>query len=54
MSNSLGNIAVRDQRQPGWFFVDNEIIDKYASQIGAYGWPSILSSAGIAEIRPSR
>src|SRR5216683_3128696 len=35
--NGLGNIAVRDQREPGWFFVDNEIIDKYARQIGAYG-----------------
>ncbi len=35
--NGLANIAVRDQREPGWFFVDNEIIDKYASQIGAYG-----------------
>lgn len=33
----LGNIIVRDQRQPGWFYVDNEILDRYAGQIGAYG-----------------
>jgi hypothetical protein len=30
-------LAVRDQRQPGWFFVDNEVIDRFAGQIGAYG-----------------
>jgi hypothetical protein len=29
--------VVRDQRQPGWFFVDNELIDKFGKQLGAYG-----------------
>jgi hypothetical protein len=29
--------SVRDQRQPGWFFVDNELIDNYAHSLGAYG-----------------
>jgi DNA-binding transcriptional MocR family regulator len=29
--------AVRDQREPGWFFVDNEILDRYGSDLGAYG-----------------
>jgi hypothetical protein len=28
---------VRDQREPGWFFVDNELVDKYGVRIGAYG-----------------
>ncbi len=28
---------VRDQRRQGWFSVDNEIVDNYAGQIGAYG-----------------
>jgi len=28
---------IRDQRRQGWFSVDNEIVDNYASQIGAYG-----------------
>jgi hypothetical protein len=28
---------VRDQRQWGWYFVDNEIIDKYGPELGAYG-----------------
>jgi hypothetical protein len=35
--NQPSLFAVRDQRQPGWFFVDNEIVDRYGSQIGAYG-----------------
>jgi hypothetical protein len=34
MSDSL---AIRDQRQPGWYFVDNEIIDQHGRQLGAYG-----------------
>ena len=29
--------VVRDQREPGWFFVDNEIVDKYGARLGAYG-----------------
>lgn len=29
--------AVRNQRQPGWFFIDNEIVDKYGARLGAYG-----------------
>jgi hypothetical protein len=28
---------VRDQREAGWFYTDNEIIDIYGSRIGAYG-----------------
>jgi hypothetical protein len=35
--NTLESLSIRDQRQPGWFFVDNEIIDKYGAQLGAYG-----------------
>jgi hypothetical protein len=35
--SALENFIVRDQREPGWFFVDNEIIDRYANEIGAYG-----------------
>jgi len=31
------SLSIRDQRQPGWFFVDNEIIDKCGPQLGAYG-----------------
>ena len=31
------SFAVRDQRQPGWFFVDNELVDKYGARLGAYG-----------------
>jgi len=30
-------IEIRDIRQPGWFFVDNEIIDVYGKEIGVYG-----------------
>jgi len=44
----------RDQRQPGWFFVDNEIIDKYTSRIGAYGVRCTVSSAGVVTTRPSK
>jgi hypothetical protein len=29
--------VVRDQREPGWFFVDNEIVDKFGARLGAYG-----------------
>lgn len=29
--------SVRDQREPGWFFIDNEIVDKYGVRLGAYG-----------------
>ncbi len=29
--------VVRDQRRDGWFSVDNEIIDKFGTQLGAYG-----------------
>jgi hypothetical protein len=35
--SQLGLFTVRDIRQPGWFFVDNEIVDRYGSRIGAYG-----------------
>jgi len=28
---------VRDQREPGWFYIDNEIIDFYGPRIDAYG-----------------
>lgn len=34
---SSENLAIRDQRQPGWFFVDNEVIDQYSQRLGAYG-----------------
>src|SRR5215469_15093875 len=30
-------LEIRDQRQPGWFFVDNEVIDRHGRQLGAYG-----------------
>jgi hypothetical protein len=30
-------IAVRDQRQPGWFFIDNEVVDQHSQRLGAYG-----------------
>ena len=33
----MSEIVVRDQREPGWFFIDNEIIDKYGARLGAYG-----------------
>jgi len=29
--------AIRDQREPGWFYIDNEIIDVYGARLGAYG-----------------
>jgi hypothetical protein len=29
--------AIRDRRQPGWFYIDNEIIDKYGRHLDAYG-----------------
>ncbi len=29
--------AVRDQREPGWFYIDNEIVDVHGVQLGAYG-----------------
>src|SRR5208337_3326107 len=29
---------VRDQREPGWFFIDNEIVDKFGPRLGAYGF----------------
>lgn len=28
---------VRDRRQPGWFYIDNEILERYASRIKATG-----------------
>jgi hypothetical protein len=34
MSDSF---AVRDQRQPGWFFIDNEVVDQHSQRLGAYG-----------------
>lgn len=30
-------LVIRDQRRPGWFSLDNEIIDEHGSKIGAYG-----------------
>jgi DNA-binding Lrp family transcriptional regulator len=36
MTTSL-QFIVRDQREPGWFFVDNEIIDKFGERLRAYG-----------------
>jgi hypothetical protein len=36
MTNSE-RFTVRDQREPGWFFVDNELVDKYGNGLGAYG-----------------
>jgi hypothetical protein len=30
-------LAIRDQRQPGWFWIDNEILDQYSERLGAYG-----------------
>jgi hypothetical protein len=37
MANLAESLSVRDQRQPGWFHVDNEIIDQYGQKLGAYG-----------------
>ena len=31
------DFEVRDQREPGWFYIDNEIVDLYGSRLGAYG-----------------
>lgn len=28
---------VRDQREPGWFHIDNEIVDKFGGRLEAYG-----------------
>jgi hypothetical protein len=36
-SEAAALFTVRDQREPGWFFVDNEIIDRYSARLGAYG-----------------
>jgi hypothetical protein len=33
----LESLSIRDQRQPGWFFVDNEIVDVFGERLGAYG-----------------
>jgi len=30
-------IEIRDIRDPGWFYIDNEIIDKYGAELGVYG-----------------
>ncbi len=37
MADQSSLFHIRDQRRQGWFSVDNEIVDNYASQIGAYG-----------------
>lgn len=31
------SIKVRDTRRPGWFWIDNELLDIYGPNIGAYG-----------------
>jgi hypothetical protein len=31
------HLTIRDHRQPGWFFIDNEIVDRYGQHLGAYG-----------------
>ncbi len=33
----MSEILVRDQREPGWFHIDNEIVDQYGVRLGAYG-----------------
>jgi hypothetical protein len=33
----MSALVIRDQRRPGWFSLDNEIIDDHGSKIGAYG-----------------
>ena len=33
----MSEIVVRDQREPGWFHLDNEIVDQYGARLGAYG-----------------
>jgi hypothetical protein len=33
----MDGLWIRDQRQPGWFFVDNEIVDQHGARLGAYG-----------------
>jgi DNA-binding transcriptional ArsR family regulator len=30
-------LSIRDHRQPGWFIIDNEIVDTHGKQLGAYG-----------------
>ena len=36
MSNHQ-QFIVRDQREPGWFFIDNEIVDKFGLRLRAFG-----------------
>lgn len=33
----MSAIVIRDQREPGWFHIDNEIIDRYGVKLGACG-----------------
>jgi hypothetical protein len=33
----MTELLIRDQRRPGWFHLDNEIIDDHGREIGAYG-----------------
>jgi hypothetical protein len=28
---------LRDQREPGWFYIDNELLGDYGVELGAYG-----------------
>ena len=28
---------LRDQREPGWFYIDNELLDDYGAELGPYG-----------------
>jgi|ERR1017187_4936079 DNA-binding transcriptional MocR family regulator len=37
MQSPESAIEVRDQRQPGWFYVDNEVVDHHGWHLGAYG-----------------
>ena len=37
MTKTTDEIEIRDHRQPGWFWSQNELLDNYGAQIGPYG-----------------
>jgi hypothetical protein len=47
-------IEIRDHRQPGWFWLDNEMIDIHGREIGVYGLAVYCCLARHADNRSQR